>query len=295
MSSRRARKPTDYPTEYPLFSTQQIEQGKHRLLCKTYTTERTIHIYLGGKEAWCVYVSLSRTDAMSPPQPMGYLDKVQYDQLCSLNHSLERSGGGTVLLLKIMIQYIAGKYPTVTHLHVLDASTRKCNNHQEVNLAVMSYLISGQTWYMKYIGAEVAPEYRSQWDKFVRGLTDAKDLPWEIMHEIIADADHNLPMTEEEMGQLYQASPTWQAFFRVLVDASDIGRFCQFMSSWQSRFIRRYFTTLQDIHFHAPIVSYSLPMTITPYQEGRGRRGCRHGRPDFTRKRRPSVHAEDRY
>lgn len=272
---RTSKKPGDYPTgensQHKSYTLEKITVGSFGLFCRTYETSERINLYFGGMEKWCTHVQLIR-EPLSSPKSLGYLIKVRYDSLCSLSKNTERSGN-TVMIVKTMLQYIADKYPTVTQLQFNDLSQRTCDNQTEAFLGVMTYLYLGKTWYMKHFNATIHPDSVSFMEQAVDKLNRAKiENKWEKMRLTITNKEGYIPMTDVEMGKLYDSSPTWQVFFRTILNSADISLFCMFFSEWQDTFIQMYFNNLVSVSFLMPVVSQGFEYKINEYRAEGGRR-----------------------
>lgn len=267
--SRYVKRPGNYPRNSSPTAQQTIQLGKKEILLRTYETDQTIQLHFGGRTKWCVHVDLIK-DPAAPDRmkSLGYLVKIRYDELCSLNHALER-GGDTKLLMQITLQYITEHYPTVTHLSFNDLSTRTCDNQNDVNLAVMTVFYTGGTWYQKNFRATIAPQSAEDLEKIMDRYQDVKKTtPWAIMKDTIAIPAATEYVSEHALETLYNAAATWEEFFQPLYQKLNIAAFCMFVGEWMDRFIARYFNNLQGLTYWMPVASMNIPYRIRPFQEG---------------------------
>ena len=248
-----------------------IKNSKSFLLV-SQETNRTINIYLGGPEKWCVHCELIK-DENNELKEIGYLVKLRYDMLCSLEHNFAR-GQDTKQLLYFLIQYIHNTYPTVNVLQFNDLSTRKCDNMTEVNLAVMTYLYTEKTWYEKNFGSYISPQSQQEYDRIKTQYNKSKEIPWETMKYTIQNYDNITKMNDSEMERLYNDTNNWKNFFEQIYNKIEIGDFCVFISSWLNSFILKYFNNLQGLSFFMPIKDYKINYSESKYMRG-GRRFTR--------------------
>lgn len=239
-------------------------------LVVTYESEKTITLYVGGHTKWCIYCDISKKD--NKIQPLGYLNQIRYDIQCSLEHSFLK-GKDTKQILYFVIQYINNTYPDVKELLFSDISTKQCDNLTDVNLAVMTYLYTNQTWYEKNFGAYISPisEEEYKWIKKNYEKQDEKGfnkVEWDDMKETIKG---ELPIDLEE---LYCKTKTWKEFFEVIYEKIKIEKFCIFISNWLPTFINKYFNNLQGLKFILPIKDNNLLYEEVEYKTG-GRRFTR--------------------
>jgi hypothetical protein len=276
MSIRTAiRRNGDYPAirQNDIVIQKTIRIGNTQsFLLVTYQTLKTINIYIGGPNKWCIYCELIKND--NTIKPIGYLTKVRYDLQCSLEHSFVK-GKDTKELVRFLIQYIHNNYPMVKDLLYNDLSTRTCDNGIDVNLAVMTYLYSEQTWYEKNFGSRVAPDYENEWNRIKRVYQAYKEeVDWETMRETIRNDETITGMSDIELEELYNHSKSWKDFFGTIHDKIKIDTFCIFLSGWIDSFIRKYFNTLQGLTYLMPIKDYNINYIENDYKKG-GRRYTR--------------------
>jgi hypothetical protein len=213
----------------------------------------------------------------------GYLIKIRYDMLCSVEENIQR-GGDMTKLLNLLIQYINDTYPDVTRLIFNDLSVRRCDNGTATNLAVMTYLYSEKTWYEKNFDASVAPQSKKEFDAISAKLNESKtNLEWEVVKNTI----HNyrtLPK-ELEIEKMYKAATTWKEFFEPIKNKIDIDKFCIFVSPWLDSFIVKYFNTLMGISYSMPIKQRTITYTKNTTIGGRYKSFFKGARKNKTIKR----------
>jgi len=250
--------------------------NSNSFLLVTYESQKTITIYLGGHTKWCINCDLSKKE--NNIQPLGYLNQIRYDIECSLEHSFLK-GKDTKKLVYILVQYINNTYPEVKELVFSDLSTKKCDNSEDVNLAVMTYLYSNQTWYEKNFGAYISPISEKTYKEIQINYEKVDDnnnnkVKWDEMRETIQNNEAITKMTEAEIEDLYNKTKTWKDFFEPIYNKIKIDNFCIFISSWLPKFINKYFNNLQGLKYILPIRDYNIKYTESNYNTG-GRRYTR--------------------
>ena len=277
------RKHVYYPLHEPSETVQKIKItiGDKSVLLVKYEREKRINLYVGGHEKWCIHCELIKDGPLV--KPIGYLIKIRYDLACSLDSHFSR-GHDIRQMLRFIIKYIHTTYPAVKELSFNDLSTKTCDDETDVNLAVMTYLYAGQTWYEKHFGAHTSPQSASGMAQSVSRVQEAKQIPWSEMKEVIQNRG-TLPFREEELEELYTNAETWQGFFKPILRRIQIADFCIFISGWLDSFILRYFNTLQGFTFLLPVKDND-----NLYEEGTYLRGGRTFTKKVTRKRSKDYH-----
>ncbi len=237
-------------------------------LIVSYESSKTINIYVGGPEKWCINCELIKDGNKIKPQ--GYLTKIRYDMLCSLEHSFAK-GSDTKQLVMFLIQYINNKYPTVTTLLFNDASTKKCDNSLDVNLAVMTYLYLDKTWYEKNFEAYLAEQSKPEFERIISKYNNSKAIEWDEMSITIKNNEYS-GLTDDEIETLYISTKTWKEFFETILKRIDISDFCQFISRWIDNFILKYFNNLQGLSYLMPVKDYKLNYMESEYNLKKGGR-----------------------
>jgi hypothetical protein len=183
------------------------------------------------------------------------------------------------MILKLFLSYIHTHYPHVRSLKFEDASYRACDNGQIVDLAEMSYLTTGSTWYEKNFGAILDPASQAQFKALETKFQTFKgELSWDSFRGFITTA---LPLAEAELKSLYESSTTWQDFFGALREKLGVEKFCPFVAPWLRTFMEFGFKrSFIQFAYRMPVEGNTIPFTELPYVRG-GRR--------FTRKRSPQL------
>jgi hypothetical protein len=271
-----SRQPGDYPNarKYETINKTVVRiSPTQSFLVVKYETSKSINLYIGGHVKWCIQCDIIKRDNVI--QQVGYLNQVRYDIKCSLEHSFVK-GIDTKQIIYFTVQYIKDKYPEVKGLIFSDLSTRVCDNNVDVNLAVMTYLYSEQTWYEKNFGAYIAPMSETEYNIIRNEIRKTKDnknkVSWEVMSETITN--EGTKMTDAYLEELYNKSNSWKEFFEPIYDKLKIDKFCIYISSWLPKFINKYFNTLQGLKYILPIRDNRIVYVESEYNIG-GRRFTR--------------------
>jgi len=251
--------PGDYPEkrDYETVIQSKIDLGETSLLLVKYISSKSVNIFIGGPEKWCVHCEIMNGKSM------GYLVKIRYDILCSLKHNFAK-GKDTKQIISLLLQYLNDNYPFVTELNFNDLSTKKCDNKYDVNLAVMTYLYSDKTWYEKNFDAYLAPYSISTMNHYIDTYNKAKLIPWDDMKDTIS-------INYTDIEDLYNKSETWQKFFKTIYDRLDIADFCNEISPWLDSFILKYFNNLQGLNYLMPVKNKNIKYKELEYIKKGGR------------------------
>lgn len=289
--------------EYPsgLIPTNRValKIDNNTIIQTTYETNSTIHIYLGGVKRWCIHSTIHKENNKIKDE--GFLVKIRYDMLCSVEEKIQ-AGGDINKLLKLLIQYIYDNYPDVKYLSFNDLSTfrekgiaeprglgtRRCDNGSNVNLAVMTYLYSEQTWYEKNFGATIAKQSKNALDDIIIKWNKSKiQTPWSIIKDMIYNYKA-LPFTEKELEELYDHKElskqelmsiykdisvakitSWKGFFEPIFKKIGIAEFCIFISAWLDSFISENFNNLMGLTYDIPIKETNIKYIKNTFVGGR--------------------------
>ena len=238
--------------------TIKLKVGTKSLKLTEYETADTITIFIGGHDKYCIeallYKPTSEFLTAGHDITEGTLVHIYYNINCSLEHNFLK-GVDTNMILKLLVSYIQQKYPYVKKLRFNDTSFRTCNNGTNVELAEMSYIRTGKTWYEKQFHAYMDPEDLESFRKKELNFTnEKKKFTWNLMKSIMRTLPINETITEEQMQHLFENANTWQDFFGPLSDRIGIPEFCNFVSSWLHSFM------LSKFKGSLSFASYILPI-----------------------------------
>lgn len=260
----------------------QLKIDNHTIILTTYETESSITIYLGGVKHWCIHSTLHK-DNNNKIKEEGYLVKIRYDLLCSVEEKIQR-GGDITKLLKLLIQYIHDTYPEVKYLSFNDLSTRRCDNESNINLAVMTYLYSGKTWYEKNFDVTISIQSKETLDKIVKKFNKSKKESWSVIRDTIYNYKE-LKYTECEIEKIYEEAITWNEFFEAIFKKIGIAKFCIFVSPWLDSFTIQYFNNLMGLSYDMPIKATNIVYTKNEFVGGRYKSYFKGARKNKTIKR----------
>ncbi len=255
--------------EYPLniASKRELLVIENKTIVLTiYEKTSSINIYLGGVKHWCINCEEIKDDNGKIKEE-AYLIKIRYDLLCSIEEKIQR-GGDITKLLKLLIQYINNTYPTVNYLLFNDLSSRRCDNGIDTNLAVMTYLYSGKTWYEKNFDTVIAEQSIEALRQITEHYNESKMVPWIKMKDTINNYKV-LPYTDNEIELLYNNSKTWRIFFEEIHMKIGMSQFCIFVSSWLDSFILKYFNNLMGLTYKIPVKPTNITYTQKEFKGGR--------------------------
>ena len=289
----------DYPSGLTPTNRNVLKIDNHSIIQTIYETNSTIHIYLGGVQRWCIHSTIHKENNRIKEE--GFLVKIRYDMLCSVEEKIQ-AGGDINKLLNLLIQYIHDTYPEVKYLSFSDLSTfrekgiaepsglgtRRCNNGSNVNLAVMTYMYSGKTWYEKNFGATIAKQSKNALDDIIIKWNKSKiQTHWSIVKDMIYNYK-TLPFTEKELEELYDHKElseqelvsiykdvsvakitSWKDFFEPIFKKIGIAQFCIFVSPWLDSFISENFNNLMGLSYDMPIKPTNIKYTKNAFIGGR--------------------------
>lgn len=256
-------KPGNYPykKEHETINKKEISIGKTSLLLVEYINEKTVNIYIGGPQKWCIHCEIIKDNDLF--KSIGYLIKVRYDLLCSLTHNFAK-GKDTKQIVNILIQYIYNNYGDVKELYFNDLSTKRCDNNYDINLAVMTYLYTNKTWYEKNFDAYLSPQSKDSMKKYINKYNEAKKLNWDTIK-------YTIDSTYPDIEKLYNEKTSWKDFFETIYNNLEIADFCNFISTWIDSFILKYFNNLQGLTYVMPIQDRNLKYTESIYLHSGGK------------------------
>ncbi len=259
---------------------KQLKVGSKSLKLSLYETFDSYIFFIGGHDLYCIEAMIYKPTSpfvirLGYPLHIGRLVQIYYNVNCSLEKNFQR-GIDTNNILRVLCSFIRKRFQYVKELTFTDASSRTCDNGQDVELAEMSYLRTGQTWYEKNYGAYLHEDSYIPFMKMQDKLERARMLQWD-------DFNHHIPnisyVKELDLKRLYESTSSWQEFFGQLSDKIGISEFCIFVAPWMHDF----FKSATNTSFSSFI--YVLPINGVPVIEYDEMNYTRGGR-SFTRKQR---------
>lgn len=268
------------PRSYNSIETHTLDVQSKQTKITVFKSDHTDTIFMGSHTKFCIDALVQKADTEFAKRGGNisnvFLSHIYYDMNCSLDGKFKR-GLDTNMIMRLFLSYIKNNYSHVKTVTFTDASTRQCDNGQYVDLAEMSYVRTGKTWYETHFNAYLDPFDEPKFKQCQRKFAEAKKtITWDIMNQYITDP---LPMEEAEMKKLFEQATTWQDFFGPLSDKITIAHFCEFVTPWLHKFL------IVNMGFPFSSVHYVIPLnTFTPveYTIGDYKRGGRR----FTEKKR---------
>jgi len=128
----------------------------------------------------------------------------------------------------------------------------------------MSYNKTGKTWYERNFGAYLDPVSLSAFQEADKQFQTLKQtLTWSTLTDLYI-------LQDSPFQTVYEATNTWQEFFRALRDQMGGEEFCDFMAPWLHSFLQDTMR-FQFVHrkYFMPVTSANLiEYTIGPYPQG---------------------------
>jgi hypothetical protein len=257
---------------------KKLKVGSKSLKLSIYETFDSYIIYIGGHELYCIEAMVYKPTSpfiteLGYPLHVGKLVQIYYNMNCSLENNFQR-GIDTNNILKVLCEFIRNRFKYITELTFTDASSRTCDNGQDVELAEMSYMRTGYTWYEKKYGAYLHEDSYIPFKKMQDRLEKARALSWNDFKHYIPNIGY---VKEFDLKSLYESTSSWQDFFGPLSDKIGISNFCNFVAPWMHSF----FHSVTNTSFSS--FNYVLPINRVPTIEYDEMNYVRGGR-KFTRK-----------
>lgn len=232
-----------------------LRVGKKSLKLTLYENEDTVTIFLGGHDLFCIDAFFYKPESTFARHGFDItnctLTHIYHNLHCSLEHNFQK-GIDSNMIMRLLTSYIKTHYPYVQTLSLHDTSSRECENGTRVELAEMSYIRTGKTWYESHFHAYLEGAYLTKFTQATTKFNDRKQLyTWEMMKSYIMG---ELPLQEAVLQKRFASANTWQEFFGPLSEEIGIPKFCVFVSPWLHRFL----TTNLDFQFS--FAQYRIPI-----------------------------------
>jgi hypothetical protein len=190
-------------------------------------------LYIGGETHFCIGCQIFTGGKLE----MGDLPHVYYDIKCSLISKFER-GTDTKNMLFLLISFIKEHYPYVKRLTLQDMSYRECDDRRTIDLSSFYYLMHGETWYMKTVGATfLNVKDRIAFEEASARFNSLKQtMSWE---EYDRHVQWKHPYDNDKMKEIYNSYSTWNTYYMGLRDMVGVSELCIYMHMWVSTFVSR--------------------------------------------------------
>lgn len=261
------------PRNYTTVERKILEVNNKQVKLTVYKGDTIDTIFIGGHTKFCIDAVVQKADTEFAKRggnvSNAFVSKVYYDINCSLDGKL-RGSLDTNIIICLLISFLKNNYSHLKTVTFKDTRTRECGNHQYVNLAEISYVRTGKTWYETHFHAYVDPLYESNLKQCHTKFTDTKKIiTWEHMNEYMSGP---LPIDELEMKQFFEEATTWQDFFGPLSDQITIPQFCELVAPWLHTFLNLHFGfSLCSVNYVIPLTSFN-PIQYTTIDSIRGGR-----------------------
>jgi hypothetical protein len=244
----------------PVIKTLLLPNCSKSLKLTVYETTDTYTLFIGGHNLFCIEGLIYKTDSvyvtrLNFPANVVRLSHIYYNINCSLEGNFQR-GIDTNRILQTMCEYIRDHYKYVDTVSLNDASFRTCDDGHDVDLATMTYLRTGKTWYEKnynaYLDERDVPKYNAMEQRMRQLKTTMR---WNDFKQFIKG---EYPLSESEMQTMFENTSTWQDFFGPLSDKIGISEFCIFVSPW----LHAFFWNMTQYSFASG--TYYIPLKNIP-------------------------------
>ena len=211
----------------------EVNVGKYKFIITDNTLSAREEIYcrnfkIGGNHSDCVNVSISykNNEPISASMP-----HIIYDPECSMDTPLDR-GGGSVIMIKTLLQHIHAELPSITEMLFEDKSNIECASEIQKNAAIarkrgtniypiplyyFSIAFNGKTWYEKHFNARQKNESKhTAYKTKIASLLYSEEIKKST--EFIEFLRIAQPPVEiiEELEAYYNKSATFSDFFTQL-------------------------------------------------------------------------------
>jgi hypothetical protein len=272
------------PNTYTSLKEQILETHGKQIKLTLYEGTESDSIFLGGHTKFCIDGLVQKSDSEFAKRggdvSNAFLSHIYYDVNCSLDGKFRRSLDTNTIML-LFLSYVKNNYAHIKSVSFTDTSTKQCDNNQYVELAEMSYVRTGQTWYQKHFHAYLDSFDKAKLERCEEKFQEAKKkMSWDEFKRNISGP---LPLDEAAMMTLFTKAGTWQEFFEPLANIISIPKFCEFVSPWLHRFLQIHLTfNFSSAQFMIPLDKLThIEYNTLGYERG-GRRFTakkRRGRP----------------
>lgn len=257
-------------------STVQGKPHKSKFIITTYVCEKSIIIYIGSYDIYCINVRLLK-NRVTHTYNMGIMTKAIWDIACSIDEPFEKCASDIIIIIKLMLSYINDKYPHVVQILFTDMSTIECDNNEPVNLSAMNIFTEGKTWYESYFDVSI-DEMIVPLNKIILNDADKRksEMTFDNFIGFVAPNDYlPIPITKDELRELYDNTTTWQEFFYPIYKLVGFYKFGVWLgvTNWFNLFIK-FILNASTIMYQQLIFTpkqYDINYTITKNMSSSGR------------------------
>jgi hypothetical protein len=267
----------------PTITTIDVGKYKFQIIDNTSISSEGI-IYsrsfkIGGKHADCVNVSINYSENI----PISaYIPHAMFDEECTLNIPLER--GGSVIMIKTLLNYIHKQIPTITEVELEDRSNIECATETEIitkgsrfrkrgtnvtpiPLYYFSIAFNGKTWYEKYFDARLKDTNKYEvYKEKVNQLLYSQELKTNTPFIRFLELAQPPKQVADKLEKYYNESDTFGNFFQSI----PISDRCNLVRDWIYKFMTYH---LKDVFSNTDWIiklPLSLPISKSIIITGKG-------------------------
>jgi hypothetical protein len=255
----------------PTITTIDVGKYKFQIIDNTSISSEGIiysrNFKIGGKHADCVNVSINYSENI----PISaYIPHAMYDEECTLNIPLER--GGSVIMIKTLLNYIHKQIPTITEVELEDRSNIECATENEIitkgsrfrkrgtnvtpiPLYYFSIAFNGKTWYEKYFDARLKDTNKYEvYREKVNQLLYSQELKTNTPFIRFLELAQPPKQVADKLEKYYNESDTFGNFFQSI----PISDRCNLVRDWIYKFMTYH---LKDVFSNTDWI-IELPLSL---------------------------------
>jgi hypothetical protein len=159
------------------------------------------------------------------------------DQESAFNRPYEK-GGGAIIMIKTILNYVYVQLPRLTHINFDDNSNIECATEEELKsmpLYYFSILFNGQTWYENYFNAKQKDEvrhqqYRTRVTEFLYSPEYKTNIPFDRFVALFGKREEDMT----ELHQYYNNTNTFNEFVQSMPKQDR----CRLVGPWIEQFMK---------------------------------------------------------
>ena len=220
-----------------------IKSFNKTFYCKISNYNENYTISVGGKKDYCFIVSIKKD---SPNE--AYIDRVDYNEACVKDGSLEENGG-MYKLISSGLYFIKENFPNVQKITLMDDSHVLCSKEYKLNLA-FDYLIKyNETWYQHKFQARLLTPFDTLFEESLAAL----DGPLPDFHFIAS-----LIPYIEEFQNIYIECTTPREFIQTIRKIYNT-QYCFKVCKWLHHFLNTLNIKLFKEFWYIPVKTIQIP------------------------------------
>ena len=228
-------------------------------LIPQYNKPPAYSLSFGGKDTYCIIIAIDNN--------IGYIDRVEHDEKCVKDGSLEETGA-SIKLVKACLWTVKMLFPEIIKLTLKDDSNINCKKgSKEFKLSLSyDYIIKyNQTWYEKHFGAVLPSNNTIEYKKSLEVL----DEELKSFNLISSRFEYILPYKD-----IYLSSSTPRQFIQNLRNVYG-DQYCFEVGGWLSRYMELLTVEIFKNKWYIPIEhvkniqNYSIEETADTIKGGK--------------------------